>query len=281
MSKSDISSRVSVRSICLSDDLRAAVQLARTCEFRGVQLDMEAGALALHELDGSGRREVRQIVSQQDLEIESVRAQVPTESVCRAADHDRLLWMMQRAIEATAGIGAKCMCVDIGRLPGVSAAKRPAPGPLANPGLIIIPEPVTAGAVADADVDPRELGMWDGIDAVMREIGALADRAGVMLAFEAELSGFASLQRMLEGARCPWFGVDLDPISVLRESAGVDRTLDLVGPMLHHVRARDGVRGSGGRTQPAEIGRGSTDWRELLSQLDAGSFGGWLTVDTV
>lgn len=280
MSNMTVMSRVSVRAICLGEDIRATLPLAKAAGYRGVQLDVVTGGLSLNELDGSGRREVRHLVSSNDLEVESVRAQVPAGALATPADHDRLLWMMRKAIEATSGIGAKCLCVDIGRLPRVRAKERRST-PIANPGLIIVPEMPKAPAANEPEIKDTELALWDGVDVILREIGSITDRIGVVVAFAAELSGFASLERMLEGARCPWFGVDLDPVSVLREDDSFESVLDVVGPMLRHVRVRDAIRGSGGRTQPAEIGEGSTNWRELLSLLDSGSFGGWLAVDTV
>ena len=91
----------------------------------------------------------------------------------------------------------------------------------------------------------------------------------------------ASLKRAIDQAACPWFGVDLDPVSVLRDRWDLEHVLDAIGGQLRHVRARDAIKGSGGRTQPAPIGSGSTHWRELLALLAQGAYSGWLPVDTV
>lgn len=272
-------SRMSVRAVCLQEDVRTALPVAKRLGYRGVQLDMVIGELSLQQLDGSGRREVRHLASSHDLEIESVRAEVPPGALSTPTDHDRLLWLVRQALEVASGIGTHCLCVDIGRLPRVRQEKQ-ATAPVRDPGLIIIPSPRDQEIGHEPAIEPAELALWDGVDAVMREIGALADRIGMVVAFSAELSTFASLERMLR-VQCPWFGVDLDPVSVLREKDDVEPVLDLVGPLVRHVRARDAVRGSGGRTQAAEIGRGSTNWAEFISLLDSGSFGGWFTVDTV
>lgn len=271
---------LSIRAVSLGDDLRELAPVAQRLGYDGLQLDLQIGGLALTELSASGRREVRHLISSSNLELDSLRGALPPDLLMKAGQHDRVLWMLRRAIEATLGLSATVCCVDLGRLPGV---QQTAPTPTRVPpasSLIIIPEPAAAEP-PEPRVSAEELAAWQGIDSIMREVGAIADRAGIVLALSTELSSFASLSRLLQGAQCPWFGVDLDPVSVLRDPWNLERVLDGVGSSLRHVRGRDGIRGSSGRTQPAMVGQGSTNWQEMLAMLDAGAFGGWIAVDTV
>ncbi len=276
--------RLSIRAVSLGDDLREIAPQAQKLGYSGIQLDLAFGELKLAELSGSGRREVRHLISSANLELESLRGALPADLLRSGTDHDRVLWILKRGIETAAAMSVGTLCFDLGCLPGVER-KAPARATRAVPAssLIIIPDPAEVAALQEPEppVTQEELASWSGIDAVMHEVGDIADRAGVVLAFSSELSSYASLARLLEGAQCPWFGVDLDPVSVLRDRWDLERVLDVVGSSLRHVRGRDAVRGSAGRTQPANIGQGSTDWQQMLGALDAGAFGGWIAIDTV
>ncbi len=272
--------RVSLRAVSLGDDVRQIAPLGQRMGYGALQLDLRIGSVSLLELTASGQREFRSLLAQYDLALESLRMQLPADGLAATELHDRALWAISKAIDAAAGLKAGLLCIDLGRLP---AAKGDAPPSQAikpqDAGRIIIPE--LAAPVAEAAEEKEDRGAWDGIDSVMRELGTRADKTGITLAFSSELSSFASLKRAVEKAACPWFGVDLDPVSVLRDRWDMEHVLDAIGGMLRHVRARDAMKGSAGRTQPAAIGRGSTNWTDLLAMLDSGGYRGWVAVDTV
>src|SRR5205814_637421 len=100
-------------------------------------------------------------------------------------------------------------------------------------------------------------------DAALHEIGKRSDRYGVTMAFRSDLASFAALERALKSASCPWFGVDLDPVAILRDAWGMDEIFSRLGSLLKHVRGRDALRGADRRTRPAPVGRGSVSWGEL------------------
>jgi sugar phosphate isomerase/epimerase len=116
---------------------------------------------------------------------------------------------------------------------------------------------------------------------VLGEAGARADRYGVMLAFRSDLSSFAAIHAALQRVRCPWFGIDLDPVAMLRDDWHPDEIFSRLGPLIRHVRGKDATKGSHRRTKPAPIGRGDTDWLQFLASLDAADYSGWITVDPV
>jgi sugar phosphate isomerase/epimerase len=99
-----------------------------------------------------------------------------------------------------------------------------------------------------------------------------------MVAFRSDLSSFAALDRALRRADCPWFGVDLDPVAVLRDAWDVDEVFSRLGGQVRHVLGRDATRGADRRTKPAVVGKGGTDWPKLLSNLDEAGYSGWITV---
>ena len=119
------------------------------------------------------------------------------------------------------------------------------------------------------------------VHAALAERGRRADRYGTTVAFRSDLASFAALERALSRAACPWFGVDLDPVAVLRDEWPLDEIFSRLGPLIRHVRGRDATRGGGGRTMPAVIGQGTTNWGELRAALDGAGYSGWITIDSL
>jgi sugar phosphate isomerase/epimerase len=117
------------------------------------------------------------------------------------------------------------------------------------------------------------------VDAALLEMGVLADRYNITVALHSDLSSFAAIERALGTARCPWFGVNLDPVAVLRDTWDMDEVFARLGPLIRHVRARDAVAGADRRTKPASVGRGDTKWDHLLSNLEGSAYRGWITFD--
>jgi sugar phosphate isomerase/epimerase len=79
--------------------------------------------------------------------------------------------------------------------------------------------------------------------------------------------------------RCPWFGIDLDPVALLRDTWPTDEIFSHLGQILRHVRGKDAVAGSEARTKPAILARGDVKWRDILDALDGAGYGGWITID--
>jgi sugar phosphate isomerase/epimerase len=117
------------------------------------------------------------------------------------------------------------------------------------------------------------------VDSALEEIGKRADRYGVTLSMRSELSSLAGLERAIRASSCPWFGVDLDPVAMLRDSWSVDEVFSQLGSVIKHVRGRDANRGADRRTRPAMVGQGSVKWDELVANLDQAHYQGWVTID--
>lgn len=274
--------KFSVRALCLGDDIRQILPQAQALGFDGVELDLMVGLLNLAELSISGRREIRHLLARHDLALSGLRLSLEPQWLTTPARYDRALWMIRRGIEAAAGLQAMLVCLELGRLPGVNEPTAPRPPiPAQSAGLIIVPDPSPVEPVPAPAVPAEELSLWDGVDSILTEAGQLADRTDVTIALSSELSSFASLLRALRGCVCPWFGVDLDPLGILRDRWPAEKIIDETGPLIRHLRGRDATVGSDRRTQPAAIGAGSTDWPLLLATLDQGGYHGWATVDTL
>lgn len=74
-------------------------------------------------------------------------------------------------------------------------------------------------------------------------------------------------------------GVNLDPAGLLVSGASIESALDLLGPKIFHVHARDASRDSGsGRAYETELGRGSVDFAALIGRLEELGYAGPLTI---
>lgn len=310
--------RLGVLASALSADLREAMELARSCGAEGVQLAAGTGGsggeragggaddTSLKSLSRSGRRELLKRLEMQRLGLLSLVTMCGRRGFSPGADVDRVLEHLRTCIELAAELGRVVLCVDCGPLPPPPLPPDPAPaaGPAAagasmassggrgggaEPlllGGLVLPTAEDrkrfAPAARPTPAEPRDEAFEAQLDAAWREVGALADRCGVRVAWRSELASWRSLKRALDAAGCPMFGVDFDPVSVLGEPEGWDGMEAAVGAFagrVWHVRVRDALRGSGGRTQPAPPGRGSLDWHALRQWLLDADFNGPVALD--
>jgi sugar phosphate isomerase/epimerase len=224
------------------------------------------------------------VLASENRQLVGLRADVGPKGIAPGVDVDQILSRLTKAMEAAAGLQAPLVCTDLGPLPTPPAAPKPAKKVTPEmAGLILLPEsmekepePAPSGP---STISAADQALAAQVDAVLLELGSRADRFGVTVAFRSELSPFAALERAISKAACPWFGVDLDPVALLRDEWPTDEVFSRLGPQIRHVRARDATKGAGGRTSPAVIGKGSTSWDELLSNLDASGYHGWITID--
>ena len=276
--------RFSVLSSALSDDPRQAPRLSRGAGFEGLQFDPYAAGLRLPDLSQSGRREFRHILSAQDQQLSSLRVDLGAKGLGPGADVDQLITRLDRAMEAAAGLAAPLLCVDLGPLPAPTEKPKPKPAVTSQQaGLLILPTAAEIASITSTPSEPAvpfDAGFAAQVDSALIDVGQRADRYNCTIAFRSDLASYAALERALVAARCPWFGVDLDPVAILRDAWSSEEVFSRFGELIRHVRARDALAGADRRTRPAPIGQGSTSWEELLSQLDESGYAGWITIDS-
>ncbi len=271
--------RLSVTSAALTLDPREAIQQARQLGFDGLVFDAYSAGLDFTSLSATGRREFQRLLSSTQISLVALRADLGPKGFGPGADVDRMLSKLRPVLETSVALGSGVVCVDLGPLPA------PAMMPIAKPkvtaeqaGLILLPTTVVEPDPQPA-TPPPDPAVVSQIDAALAELGGMADRYSATVAFSSSLAGFAALERAISSVRCPWFGLDLDPIALLRDAWPVDEVFSRLGGLVRHVRGRDAVSGSEGRTKPAILARGDVKWRELLDALDGAAYGGWITID--
>lgn len=274
-------SKIGVVAASLNDDARGAARIARAMGFAGLLFDAVSASLDVTALSQTGRREFAHVLSSQAQAMIGLRAELGNKGFGPGADVDRQLARLDPICRAAADLRAEVVCLDLGSLPAV--AENAAPKPKVTPdqaGLIIIPqaapelapEPVTSTSTPDP-------AFVSQVDTALVALGEIAERYAITVALSSSLSSFAALERAIGAARCPWFGVDLDAVAMLRDAWTTDEVFSRLGSLVRHVRARDAVKGEGARTKPTILGRGSVSWRELLGALDASDYRNWITID--
>jgi sugar phosphate isomerase/epimerase len=275
--------RAGVLASALTPDPRAAAQMSRELGFAGLQFDAISDAIDLTALSGSGRREFRRILAAQDQQLIGLRCDLGARGFALGADVDRLLSRLDRVMECTGAMGSPLLCIDIGALPPAPARARPKSNltPL-QAGLIILPENASVEpSPQERPAPPPDPALLAQVNGAMSELGRHADRYNVMLAFRTELAGFDSLAQVVRQANCQWFGIDLDPVSILQDNWDTDEVFSQLGPLIRHVRGRDALVGADRRTKAAAVGQGNVPWEQLLANLEQADYRGWITIDPV
>ncbi|MDB5298432.1 MAG: Xylose isomerase protein barrel, partial [Phycisphaerales bacterium] len=272
--------QIGITAAALSDDPRQAPALARSLGFKGIQFDAYSNSFSIPDLAGSGRREFRHVLSSQDQELVGLRGELGARGLGPGADVDRILSKFAKALEAATDLASPLFCVDLGPLPAPAVTEAPKPKVTAElAGMILLPTTPAAPAPVAPAAPPPDPAVVSQVDAALSEIGRLADRYSVVVAFRSDLASLAALERAVAQAACPWFGIDFDPVAVLRDEWNMDETFSRLGALVRHVRGRDAVKGADRRTRPAFVGQGDTDWGSLLANLDAADYRGWITID--
>ena len=276
---------LAVVATAVSQDPRLAPVRSRDAGFAGLLFDAYSPALNVPDLSDSGRREFRHLLSAQDQRLVGLRWDAGPKGIGPGADVDQVIERLDRVMEAAAGLTTPLVCADLGPLPEPPPDVKPKPKVTPGmAGLILLPTAADVAAAKEPEAQqsahrPPDPAFVSQVDAALVELGRRADRYNVTVAFRSELASFAALERALTQARCPWFGVDLDPVSVLRDDWDLDELFSRLGNVVRHVRARDAVRGADRRTKPAAVGRGNIDWGQLLGNLEGAGYVSWITVD--
>jgi sugar phosphate isomerase/epimerase len=121
---------------------------------------------------------------------------------------------------------------------------------------------------------------WELLTSVLRELGTAGQMVGARLAAETGSEPPADLARLLDALPEQTVGVNLDPASLIGGGQSPRAAVELLGPRILHVHARDGVRdlAHGGGLETA-LGRGACDFAELAGALAEHDYRGYFTVE--
>ena len=274
-----LSKRISILSDGLSSDVRQASQTARSMGFGGILFNVQTPQLSIPELSQTGRREFRHTLAAQELKLVGLAASLGPDGLGPKADVDRVIDHLDRAMRAAVDLAAPLLCLDLGPL--AEPAREAKPRPKITPeqaGLIILPAEEPAVEPSPASQAPVDQTLLTAVNTAMLELCNRAERYGCTIALRSSLASFAAIEHVIAAARCPWLGVDLDPVEMLADAWDIDEIFSRLGALIRHVRARDALSGTDHRTRPVVIGNGNVDWPSLLWHLDQSGYHSWLTI---
>jgi sugar phosphate isomerase/epimerase len=272
---------LSVVTTAFLGDIRQGVQTAARLGFAGVQCEVTSPELHLAELSVTGQREFQRLLSGVNQRLVALRMEFGAKGLMPGGDTDRRIEEADQAMHATRSLAADMLCIDLGRLPAAAAEKAKAARLISQDeaGLILIPQVPVVEEPPPASPSQADLAAVAQFDAALTELGARADRYSTLIALRSDLGSLVSLDQAMQRVKCPWFALDFDPVAVLQENEPIDTVFSQLGDSIRHVRGRDAIKGAGNRAQPASIGRGDTDWEQLLHLLDDADYRGWITID--
>ena len=276
----DMRNPLAIVASALTGDPRAAPRVARQAGFEGLIFDAYSPSLNLPELSASGRREFRHLLASERLPLVAVQCDLGAKGFGPGADVERTLARLSRVMEAARELAAGCVCVDVGPLPPAPVRERPKPTVTPQQaGLILLPAAPVTPAPSEPAPPPPDPSMVAQVNGVLVELCTRADRYRMTVALGSSLAGFASLHHALATTACPWFGVDLDAVAIVRDAWETDEIFSELGSLIRHVRARDALLGADNRTRPTIVGRGAVDWRRFVASLEEAGYHGPVTID--
>lgn len=268
--------RLAVLAHALSTDLRSVPDRARAAGFDGLVIDPLAFPAVL-DPSRTAQREIVHLLARAGQPLVGIDVRMGNDGL--AKDLDREVDRVQRAIDVARGLGGTTVLCDLGPLPPApdESATKPAIAPAAL-GKLILPDPPAAPR-AVVQSPPRDPAFEASVNAGLQAIADRANRAGCIIAFRASLGSFSSLAAALSRVDCPFFGIDLDPLSMLADAWTLDELFSRLGGSIRHVRGRDGLRGTTGRVVASELGTGHVVWTEVITALRDSDYRGAITLD--
>jgi len=243
-------SHVSVASLPLSRDLKAAFRKVRGLGLRGVELDLRTGVNPEH-LSQTGIRQIRKWLADEGLVVAA--AAFPTRG--GYADAERLearIAATKAALEAAHALGAPVLLYHIGDIPAPTAA--------------------------DAPADPR----WQLLVDVLADLGAWGQRVGCTLAAEAGRSSPEDLLRLI--AALPAGSLQANVVTGALVVHGHDpvAAVEMLSGHIGHVHATDAICGAfRGRGRAVILGSGEVDLPNVLAALEERHYRGWIGLEPV
>ena len=278
--------RLAIVADAFNPDPRIAAGMARESGFAGLQFEAFGSKFNLTDLSATGLREFRHVLSSENQAFVGTRADFGPQGIGAGADVDRILHQLEKVFRATGALGSSLVCSDVGPLPEPPIARKQKPKITSQQaGLLLLPDPTSASDPANVvePLDPAVVAEFEtrsgATSAALAAIGELADRYRITLAIRAELSSFSAIDHALKMVRCPWLGIDLDPVAMLRDQWPFDDIFTTFANRILHVRARDALAGDNRRTRPAVIGSGHIQWPKFNQLLIDADFKSFLTID--
>ena len=138
------------------------------------------------------------------------------------------------------------------------------------------------GRPAAADAEPEH---WHCLARALRELAAMADDAGVKLAFHTTMrqitSTVAGAERLLDLAGAECIGVSADFCNLRINGDDPRRVMARLGSRIFHTHIKNGEVAGDGTWLFSRLDHGLLDYTDLLPRLHAAGYRGYLSIESI
>lgn len=230
--------RVGIQLASLRLPLKKALPLAARLGADSVELDAR-NEIRASELTDTGIRHLRKMLEDLNLSVCSVC--FPTRRGYQVLDDlDRRIEATKQAMRLAYRLGARVLVNQIGRVP-----------------------------------EERSGPEWDVLIDALEDLARAGQREGAVLAAETGSESGAALRGALDAVPHGTIGVSFNPGNLIINGFSPSEALRDLVESVRHVYATDGVRDlARGRGIETQLGRGATDFPELMAVLQQRAYAG-------
>ena len=234
--------RISVSTLCFGQSLKLALRTAASAGVQGVQLDVR-DELRPSELSETGRRQLVHQLTELGLKVAAVNFPL-RRGLGDQLELDARVAAIKSAMEFAWSLQAPILSARIGKLP--------------------------------ADVESKQYQL---MLEVLSDIVRHGNHVGTTLAIAPTHDSPEALQTLVGAVQTGPVGIDFDPAGFVSAGYNAVAALRALHAQVVHFEARDAIRDVDGTGQEVALGRGETDWTELLVLLHEMEYRGWVNVN--
>jgi L-ribulose-5-phosphate 3-epimerase len=119
---------------------------------------------------------------------------------------------------------------------------------------------------------------WETLRVALNQIGAYAEKKGVVFATETGPEPGPVLAGLLKALDTNAVCVNLDPANIIMYGFNLEEALDALLPYTVHTHAKDGVP-SPGVFKEMPLGKGDVPWAHYIARLKAAGYRGAFTIE--
>jgi sugar phosphate isomerase/epimerase len=271
-----IQCRIAVQTVCLKQSISEALHTAAQLGCEGVQFDASQ-EIRPADMSETGLRHLRKMLDDLNLRVASIA--LPSQQ-----DYSQPKGLQERvdralnAMRMASQLNARVLVFNLGSVPTPTRDldRSIASGSQASGAGAI--EGVQALEFEEEQLDSCD-GEWSTLVDVLHSLASQGNRLGVQLAAYAPTTDPKILKRLIGALPEGALGVDLSPAPLVAYQGSAIDFINVLGPHVVHVYGNDAIRDlKSGQGMEVELGRGATDYPELMGRLEEFGYRGWMTL---
>lgn len=233
--------KIAVETAPFGRQLKQSIQNASRLEVGGIHVDLRNEVKA-SDLSETGRRQFLHMLQELSLSIAS--ATFPTRRAFSDPNEiDGRVAATCNAMKFAAELKCRVMTLRVGKIPN--------------------------------DPDSKEYQL---LFETMQDVARFGNHIGVVLCLSLTGESPETVKAFINSIQTGPVGCNFDPAVCIMSGQNPSAMLRDFHPHVHHITVRDAVRDIDGGGREVPVGRGETDWEELLAIVSEMDYTGWLAV---